>query len=105
MAAGADLSQWLRGVGKFARVAMVRDAGLRPAPHHEGLWVLANPHRPHPEEARRAVSKDGRKAPIFPQRPARGWKVCACGPWFETRRSRDAPHHEGMWWTSYSSTW
>jgi hypothetical protein len=32
--------------------------------------------RPHPEEARSAVSKDG------------------AALWFETRRLRDAPHHE-----------
>jgi len=41
-------------VGAYApRSHMVRDASLRAAPHHEGSL-----EPPHPEEARRAVSKD-----------------------------------------------
>src|SRR5438045_2385500 len=39
---------------------MVRDASLRDAPHREARGSRGHKFRPHPEEALRAVSKDGR---------------------------------------------
>src|SRR5215210_9189776 len=36
---------------------MVRDAGLRPAPHHEVCGLPSNTHEPHPEEAAKRPSR------------------------------------------------